>query len=38
MEHDENESQFCITVEYDKESPNPENVFKGIARLLESLE
>lgn len=38
MEHDENESQFCITVEYDKESPNPENVFKGIARLLESLQ
>jgi len=27
---------FAITVEYDKEAPNPENVFLGISKLISS--
>ena len=27
---------FHITVDYDKKSPNPENIFIGIAKLIES--
>lgn len=30
------ENTFCLTVEYDKRSPNPEKVFLGIARTLEA--
>ena len=29
-------SLFCLTVEYDKQSPNPEKVFLGIAKTLEA--
>ena len=29
-------SLFCLTVEYDKQSPNPERVFLGIAKTLEA--
>ena len=27
---------FSIVVDYDKESPSPENIFIGIAKLIES--
>ena len=27
---------FCLTVEYDKQSPNPEKIFLGIAKTLEA--
>ena len=36
MEKDENCGRFSITVDYDKKSPNPENIFIGIAKLIES--
>ncbi len=29
--------KFCLTIDYDMESPDPEHVFYGVGKLLESM-
>ena len=38
MDSQYKDNQFCITVEYEKLESNPEQIFLGIAKLIEGLQ
>ena len=38
MNENKAEVCFCLTIDYDKKSPHPENVFTGIAKMIEAFQ